>query len=353
MKYEYLPSAALAVMLGMPAAFAADGIVLAEPEAAEYMRVCDIYGAGFYYIPGTEHCLRMSGYAQYDVGVGDLFGRTSWDKKNGAPDQNDTYFKRSRVTLQLDSRTETELGTLRSYTELFLDDGSTRDAYSNTGFSWELKHAFIELGGLRVGKSDSLFKTFTLAGGKVINEQLVPFAPVPTNQISYTFKGSNGFSSLIALEQGHGTNTIDSYVPHIVAGAGFKQKWGSVIGVAGYDSNYEEWAAKLRLDLNVGEAISLWAMVGYGSDDHVAKSFYKPWGGNWAVWGGGSARVSRKATTNLALGYDEDKNFAAIANVVYSVVPGFFVQPEVAYKDRLKTSGDGELGGWLRIRRSF
>jgi hypothetical protein len=34
--------------------------VLAEP--VEYVRVCDAYGAGFYYIPGTETCLRVGGY---------------------------------------------------------------------------------------------------------------------------------------------------------------------------------------------------------------------------------------------------------------------------------------------------
>ena len=33
----------------------------------EYVRICDTYGAGFYYIPGTETCLRFSGLIRYDI----------------------------------------------------------------------------------------------------------------------------------------------------------------------------------------------------------------------------------------------------------------------------------------------
>ena len=29
----------------------------------EYVRICDAYGAGFFYIPGTETCLRVGGLA--------------------------------------------------------------------------------------------------------------------------------------------------------------------------------------------------------------------------------------------------------------------------------------------------
>ncbi|MEK1855442.1 MAG: porin, partial [Phyllobacterium sp.] len=47
-------AAALAAVTG---ARAADAVVVAEPEPVEYVRVCDAYGAGFFYIPGTETCL--------------------------------------------------------------------------------------------------------------------------------------------------------------------------------------------------------------------------------------------------------------------------------------------------------
>jgi hypothetical protein len=50
-------AAALAAVSG---ARGADAVVIAEPEPVEYVRVCDTYGAGFYYIPGTETCMSIS-----------------------------------------------------------------------------------------------------------------------------------------------------------------------------------------------------------------------------------------------------------------------------------------------------
>jgi hypothetical protein len=53
-----------AVIVSAGAALAADVTVIAEPEPVEYVRVCDAYGAGFFYIPGTETCLKISGYVR-------------------------------------------------------------------------------------------------------------------------------------------------------------------------------------------------------------------------------------------------------------------------------------------------
>ena len=59
-----------AALVAVSGARAADAVVIAEPEPMEYVRVCDTYGVGFYYIPGTETCLKVSGYIRYDIGVG-------------------------------------------------------------------------------------------------------------------------------------------------------------------------------------------------------------------------------------------------------------------------------------------
>ncbi len=60
-----------AALVAVTGARAADAVVVAEPEPVEYVRVCDVYGAGFYYMPGTETCLKVSGYMRYDIGAGD------------------------------------------------------------------------------------------------------------------------------------------------------------------------------------------------------------------------------------------------------------------------------------------
>src|SRR5918996_3062230 len=107
-----------AALVAVSGARAADAVVIAEPEPVEYVRVCDVYGTGFFYIPGTETCLRVGGYLRYDIGIGILGHQDVFDKEDladGFVDTNDTYYKRARFQLRVDSRSETELGTLRTY----------------------------------------------------------------------------------------------------------------------------------------------------------------------------------------------------------------------------------------------
>jgi hypothetical protein len=56
-------------LVAVAGAQAADLPVKAKP--VEYVKICSLYGDGFYYIPGSETCLRFSGYirAQYGYNV--------------------------------------------------------------------------------------------------------------------------------------------------------------------------------------------------------------------------------------------------------------------------------------------
>ena len=125
-----------AALVAVSGARAADAVeVVAEPEPMEYVRVCDTYGAGFYYIPGTETCLRVGGYIRYDIGVGQQGLADVVDKEdlsNGFIETNDTYYKRARFALQVDARSETELGTLRGYAQVNFD----WDTYRIGNDSW-------------------------------------------------------------------------------------------------------------------------------------------------------------------------------------------------------------------------
>ncbi len=53
-------------LVAIAGAQAADLPVKAKP--VEYVKVCSAYGAGFYYIPGTDICLRVGGYAFIETG---------------------------------------------------------------------------------------------------------------------------------------------------------------------------------------------------------------------------------------------------------------------------------------------
>jgi hypothetical protein len=373
-----------AALVAVSGARAADAVVIAEPEPVEYVRVCDTYGVGFYYIPGTETCLKVSGYMRYDIGVGYLGNQDVWDKEDfddvgTAADTNDTYDKRARFALRVDARSETELGTLRAYAELRFNydtsvTGGVEDEYgirfgglTDTNYNWDLNEGYIELGGFRVGKTDSLFTTFTGYAGAVINDTFAGtgYGPFGTHQIAYTFTGGNGFTAAVALEEGYGVDyTLDDYVPHVVGGVGYTGGWGGVSLVAGYDAVHENGAIKGRIDFNATDALSLFFMAGYNTDwdddvlliDAVGQNYFAQWYGDWAVWGGGSWKFNEKASLNVQISYSEEEFFAAVANVEYELVPNFRITPEIVYVDNFgdyEDLYDDNWGGFLRFQANF
>ncbi|TGT61292.1 porin [Mesorhizobium sp. M00.F.Ca.ET.170.01.1.1] len=363
-----------AALIAVSGARAADAVVVAEPEPAEYVKICDVYGSGYFYIPGTETCLRIGGYVRYDIAagqVGSFDAARATDRQDG--DIQDTWRKNARFTLKTWTGQETELGTLKTYTETRFNFGNT--TYSNQAYNKgeSLNFAWIQLGGLRVGKDESAFDTFIGYAGNVIQDTLVPYGDFDTNVVQYYFDAGNGFSAVVSLEEGSGFDTIDSYVPHIVGGVKWTQGWGAITGVVAYDSNYEEVAGKVRLDVNATDALSLFIMAGYGSDDNLndpgnfinanGRGFYKQWGGNWAVWGGGTYKFNEKTSFNLQASYDESKDFGLAANVAYDIVPGLTITAEVdwAHTDHsqfgnwtgIPADKDNAVGGILRFQRSF
>lgn len=346
-----------AALVAATGAQAADAVVVAEPEPVEYVRVCDVYGTGYFYIPGTETCLRIGGYVRYQVSGGDLWERTNVhdDTLLGGEDRtDDTYNQYARLSLQTWTGTETELGTLSTFTE-------TRFNWTpEGGTATSLNFAWIQLGGFRIGKDESAWVTFSDYAGGVIADDIIPYGPFDTNLISYTFSGGNGFSAIISFESGTDDSyghdyAITDYMPHVVAGAKFTQGWGGVTVMGSYDSVHETWAAKARLDVNATENISAFLMFGYGDDDDF--NFYKPWGGEWAVFGGVTAGVSEKAKVNLQLSYDDAEEFAAALNVQYDIVPGFRITPEINYYNAgdfgLDDDDDDAFGAIVRFQRSF
>lgn len=367
-----------ASLMAISSAHAADKIVSPEPESVEYVRVCDAYGAGYFYIPGTETCLKVSGYARYDLTGGDNVYARGFVKDGKNDTKRDTWDNKARFTLRLSTASETDLGTLKTYAE-------TRYEWGNgvEGASGSLRFGYIQLGGLRVGLDESAFVTFPGYLGDVINDDVILAGGYRTGLISYTFTGGNGFSAILSLEQGNKEDTdyaygydgtIKDYTPHIVGGLKFEQGWGKLAAVAAYDARNEEWAGKVRADINVTDRFSVWAMGGYKSmkDQYISQtdangnalgsvraisSFYGTWGGDWAVWGGAAFKATDKAVLNAQLAYDGTKTFAATANVAYELVPGFTVTPEVSYTkwkdDKSYLNGKDAWQGMVRFQRSF
>ena len=56
-----------AVLIALGGAQAADLPVKAK--AVEYVRICSLFGAGFYYIPGTDTCIKLGGYLRVETAL--------------------------------------------------------------------------------------------------------------------------------------------------------------------------------------------------------------------------------------------------------------------------------------------
>jgi hypothetical protein len=184
-------------IVGVAGASAADLPLKARP--AEYVKVCSIYGAGFYYIPGTDTCLKIGGFMRGEFGFNSGAGSNS-PFANGANGRETRetapYSTRMRGIFSFDARTQTEYGTLRSYFRGGWELNSGDPNYRGIQY---YDRAFIQFAGLTVGKTQSFFAfyadalnyTTELGGGQF---------DVGVNLIAYTAQFAGGFSATISLE---------------------------------------------------------------------------------------------------------------------------------------------------------
>ncbi|MBO6638046.1 MAG: porin, partial [Roseitalea sp.] len=325
---------------------------------------------------------------RYDIGFGELNAVTSADGE-------ETWSKRARASFRVSTWSDTEYGPLRTYVETRwqYDTNGGADTATNanpqvfdstggytTDGEFSINFAYIDLAGLRIGKDESFFTTFTDYAGAVISDDLISYGPFDTNLISYTFN-SGAFSAGISFEQGNNSSSttwvdtngdgdldpvitvsgwaVDDYMPHIVAGAGYDGGAFQVRGVVGYDTrdgvNQGGWSGKIRGDVSF-DPFSAFVMVMYGENT----SAYTGWATGaitdetLAVIGGASFDFTDAATLNAQVSWADGNGgsdqWAAVANINYELVDGFIVRPEIAYFDN---GTDDAFGGTLRFQRSF
>ena len=168
-----------AALFAMGGAQAADLPVKAKP--VEYVRICSLYGAGFFYIPGTDTCIKLGGYLRADVTInGGIYDAPFWNGEGAIRDRYANYYNaRSRLALTVDTRTATEYGVVRTFGQAdfqFSTFGSTsaistaasvfpggingqlnNDTVGNGYVAVEM--AVVQFAGFTFGKSASAFNT--------------------------------------------------------------------------------------------------------------------------------------------------------------------------------------------------
>jgi hypothetical protein len=189
--------------------------------AVEYVRVCSTYGAGFFYIPGTETCLRVGGRVRAEYRYLEPTLRT-----------DDSIGFRTRGRIQLDARTGTAYGLLRTFVRFEM----TRDTgvFGSSSTTSNVDQAFIQFGGLTAGRTVSFFDNTDLP---TEHFGTLRFSDAPTvNLLAYTFSFGNGFSASLSLEEGREAGFgIDGFayddagqtLPDLVANLKYAGTWGS------------------------------------------------------------------------------------------------------------------------------
>ena len=350
------------LMLGTAAGFVAlTGAQAADlpvkAKAVEYVKICSLYGAGFYYIPGTDTCIRIGGALRLDT----AFNGTTYDvpfwqgSTGGANSYNRNYFTtRERLNLFIDTRTATEYGVVRTYANLQFDFAQGRESIA--GGYMENDFLFIQFAGFTFGKAVSQFdpqwalaKPWIASGvlGGSNNATGIP-------QLAYTASFGNGVSATISLEDaqpyrsagvvnasagflgpfgsatqayGVSSNTFTGnvqtgdHVPDIVANLRLDQAWGSLhFGAAAHEVHGTYYTAA---NSDTGHPSSAWGYAftgafelknlptGIGDSLKVEASYAKGaakyvWGGTVDTSGGGRfAKIGTGAGTagSMAFGY--------------------------------------------------
>jgi hypothetical protein len=257
-------------LLAVSGAQAADLPVKAK--AVEYVRICSLYGAGFFYIPGTDTCIKLGGYLRVDTTFnGTAHGGPAWSSDLGQQNRySDSFVSRSRLALSVDTRTATEYGVVRTFGQAdfqFNNNGTYNPSataaapYSGGGISnaflntpgggyVAVEYVFIQFAGFTFGKSASAYATPWQGFPGNINSNLLGGQNTDTgvNNIQYTAQFGNGVSGTIGLDDptvwdrtslynlsipgaigasGTGSNAYGgTHAPDIVGNIRVDQAWG-------------------------------------------------------------------------------------------------------------------------------
>ena len=254
---------------------AADLAVKAKP--VEYVKVCSLYGAGFWYVPGTDTCIKIGAFVKLQLhehmnsggpflmgaaanGAGDAGGRS---------DRVDTsqFSFNNRSAVSFDMRTQTEYGTLRSYFDAFFQTtGSNVGTNQLSSIVLGNTRGFIQFAGFTVGRMRSFFDmyfqgTYAFAGQRFGGDT----SPNGIVGAAYTWQFGGGLSASLSLEDngqgnsGRGRSTVN-----------LSQTGALGIGTNAFDNKGQEFfdpVANLRLDQQ-------WGFVGGSVALHDASGGY-------------------------------------------------------------------------------
>jgi hypothetical protein len=368
-------AAALAAVSG---AQAADAIVAAEPEPMEYVRVCDAFGTGYFYIPGTETCLKIGGYVRVQVD-----GRSDFDL-TGA---QGGYRTNTRGQIAVEAKNDTEFGTLSSKVTLrantnvsnsysvtvptetapgVIEDVTYSVSQANNDFY--LEETYLQLGGLRVGYFYNYFDN-GLPGETVLSDGGPGFGgggfggDTLNNSIRYTYDAGSFsvYGQVDAFNSQAGWKTDNGSDDEIGINGVVTGKFGGVTVdfFAGYDFDREEAAFASTLTAAIGPG-SLGVFAAYATGVNRYFDFAE-----WTIGAEYAIKVTDKFSVAPGVQYwdnitvvdgDFDAGDAWRVGVTadYKITTNLAAKATINYTDvDSGTDSADRWDGFLRLQRSF
>ena len=224
------------------------------------MKICSLYGAGFYYIPGTDTCIKVGGYVRTQMMYGVNGNSTNGPMATNVNSRATTDFgTRNRGYITADARSQTEYGTLRSYIAVGLSGDNAGNAAAGvvpaTSSAFNANRAFIQFAGFTAGRSQSFYDFMGYAAVSYFGGSAWTPAGADTGDggrqvFAYTAQLGNGISATLSAEDKRrggtfqaasaiatgtvaGTGSVGDKMPDFVGNMRIDQAWGSaqVMGV--------------------------------------------------------------------------------------------------------------------------
>ncbi len=234
------------------------------------MKICSLYGAGFYYIPGTDTCIKVGGWVRMQTAYGYAGNMTNGPMVANVANRSTTDFNtRNRGYITADARSQTEYGTLRAYIAVGLSGDNASNAPVATASAFNANRAFIQFAGFTAGRSQSFYDFMNYAavsynGGMVWTPGGADTGDGGKSLLAYTAQLGNGLSATIGMEDPRRgtvsqiTNSttlvaasatsgrVGDKMPDFVGNLRVDQAWGSAqIAGAIHDASAEYYAANL------------------------------------------------------------------------------------------------------------
>jgi len=196
-------------LVAVTAGQAADLPVKAKP--VEYVKVCSLYGAGFYYMPGTDMCIKIGGWTRTEFVYGQVNGSLTWGPFAGNLNNQGSTSEafRARGYITADAREQTAYGTARAYIDVGINTNDAGLQVANLALS--SNRAFLQWAGITAGLTQSFYDFYSVPAASYRGGYYPASDTGDPGWFTwgYTAQLGNGLSATIATEARRMTQIIN------------------------------------------------------------------------------------------------------------------------------------------------